>query len=132
MSRNPSNQPTLVELEILNLLWERGPCQLGQIHESLTASSERAYSTTRKMVQVMREKGLITCDEADRPLVYRAALEKEATQLNLLTDIADRAFHGSAKKMVMSLLSAELVTPDELKEMQRIIAKAQKEKGKKQ
>ena len=128
MPRKPSPQPTQVELEILHLLWEHGPCVLGQIHEAVSAQSERAYSTTRKMIQVMCEKGLVTCDESVRPLLYAAALSKEKTQLKLLEDLAERAFGGSANKLVMSLLSAKRVTLEEVEEMQRLIQKAKGEK----
>jgi BlaI family transcriptional regulator, penicillinase repressor len=124
MPRQPSNQPTKVELEILNLLWEHGPCPLGEIHQAVAASSDRAYSTTRKMVQIMRDKGLIVCDESVRPLVYVAARSRQETQLGLLDDLAQRAFGGSTKKLVMSLLSAKRVSLDEVQQMQQIVQTA--------
>lgn len=128
MARPPSNQPTKVELEILHLLWEHGPCVLGQIHEAVSTQSDRAYSSTRKMVQVMRDKGLITCDESARPQLYAAARSREETQINLLEDIAQRAFGGSTKKLVMSLLSAEKLSVEDLREMQRLVQKARGDK----
>jgi BlaI family transcriptional regulator, penicillinase repressor len=121
MPRWPSGQPTKVELEILHLLWEHGPCPLGQIHDAVSSQSDRSYSTTRKMIQVMREKGLVTCDESDRPQIYAAAKSQEQTQLNLLKDLAQRAFGGSTKKMVMSLLSTEQISIEDVREMQEII-----------
>jgi BlaI family transcriptional regulator, penicillinase repressor len=127
MPRPPSAQPTKVELEILHLLWQHGPCPLGTIHDAVSASSDRVYSTTRKMIQVMRDKGLVTCDETSRPQLYAAALSKEETQLNLLEDLADRVFEGSTKKLVMSLLSADRVTIDEVCEMQQLVRKAKGE-----
>lgn len=128
MPRRPSAQPTEVELEILQVLWEHGPCPLGQIHQAVAARCDRAYSTTRKMIQVMRDKGLVQCDESVRPQLYRAAESREQTQLSLLEDIAERAFGGSTKKLVMSLLSADRLTAEELQEMQRLVKRA---KGKK-
>ena len=74
MPRSPSPQPTEVELEILQVLWQHGPCALGEIHAALAAHSERAYSTKRKMVQVMREKGLVSSDDSVRPQRYFAAI----------------------------------------------------------
>jgi len=124
MPRRASAQPTEVELEILQVLWEHGPCPLGQIHQAVAARCDRAYSTTRKMVQVMRDKGLVECDESVRPQLYRAAESKEQTQLNLLEDIAARAFGGSTKKLVMSLLSADRLTSEELQEMQQVVKRA--------
>jgi len=76
------------------------------------------------MVQVMRDKGLVECDESVRPQLYRAAESKEQTQLNLLEDIAARAFGGSTKKLVMSLLSADRLTSEELREMQQVVKRA--------
>lgn len=124
MPRWPSAQPTEVELEILQVLWEHGPCPLGEVHEAVAARSQRAYSTTRKMIQVMRDKGLVTSDESARPQLYSAAKSKEDTQLNLLEDLANRAFGGSTKKLVMSLVSAERLTVEEVREMQRLVKKA--------
>jgi BlaI family transcriptional regulator, penicillinase repressor len=127
MARPTSAQPTKVELEILHLLWQHGPCALGAIHDAVSVSSDRAYSTTRKMIQVMRDKGLVVCDESSRPQLYSAAASKEDTQLSLLEDIAERVFEGSTKKLVMSLLSADRVTIDEVQEMQQLIEKAKGE-----
>ncbi len=124
MPRRASAQPTEVELEILQVLWEHGPCPLGKVHQAVAARCDRAYSTTRKMVQVMRDKGLVECDESVRPQLYRAAESKEQTQLNLLEDIAARAFGGSTKKLVMSLLSADRLTSEELREMQQVVKRA--------
>ena len=124
MPRRPSAQPTHVELEILHLLWEHGPCPLGRIHEAVSTTSRRGYSTTRKMIQVMRDKGLVACDESARPQLYAAAKSREQTQLNLLEDLARRAFGGSAKKLVMSLLSAERISLQDVQEMQRILQRA--------
>ena len=129
MPRWPSTQPTEVELEILQVLWQHGPCPLGEIHEALAARSQRAYSTTRKMIQVMRDKGLVQSDDSVRPQLYLAAKSKEDTQLNLLEDLADRAFGGNTKKLVMSLVSAERLTIEEVQEMQQLVSET---KGKKQ
>ncbi len=128
MPRWPSAQPTQVELEILQVLWQHGPCPLGEIHEAVAVRSRRTYSTTRKMIQIMRDKGLVKSDESVRPQRYCAAKSKEDTQLNLLEDLADRAFGGSTKKLVMSLLSAERLTVEEVREMQQFVKQA---KGKK-
>jgi BlaI family transcriptional regulator, penicillinase repressor len=124
MPRWPSDQPTKVELEILNLLWEHGPCVLGQIHEAVSAASDRTYSTTRKMIQVMRDKGLVTCNESERPQLYAAAKSQAQTQLGLIEDLARRAFGGSSKKLVQRLLSAKRVSLEEVQEMQRLVQKA--------
>jgi BlaI family penicillinase repressor len=123
MPRYPSPQPTEVELEILHVLWELGPCPLGDIHQAVAERREVAYSTTRKMIQVMREKGLVTCDDSVRPQIYRAARTQRVTQQGLLNDLVHRAFAGSTEKLVMSLLSADKLTAEELAELKDLLEK---------
>ena len=127
MPRYPSSRPTDVELQILDVLWQRGPSTVRQVHEVLAARRETGYSTTLKMIQVMREKGLVVRDESVRPQLYRAAESKRETQLQMLDDLSQKAFGGSAKKLVMRMLSAQRVSAEELAEMQRLIEEAKGE-----
>ena len=124
MPRHPSGQPTQVELEILQVLWELGPSPLGDIHQAVSKRRDVAYSTTRKMVQVMREKGLIDCDDKVRPQRYLAALSQEETREGLVDDLAERAFGGSTRNLVMSLLSSKKLSDDELSELKDLIEKS--------
>jgi predicted transcriptional regulator len=110
-----------VELKILGVLWREGPCTVRQVHNALTPERDRGYSTTLKMMQVMREKGLVVRDDSVRPQLYRAAATKERTQLQMLDDLVQKAFGGSAEKLVMRMLSAQRVSPDELAEMQKLV-----------
>ena len=121
MPRPPSPRPTDVELQILDVLWEQGPSTVRQVHQSLAARRDTGYSTTLKMIQVMREKGLVVRDESVRPQLYRAAESRRETQLRMLDDLAQKAFGGSAHKLVMRMLSANRVSVEELAEMQRLI-----------
>jgi BlaI family penicillinase repressor len=127
MPRHPSSQPTDVELQILDVLWEQGPSTVRRVHNSLAAQRDTGYSTTLKMLQVMRQKGLVVRDESVRPQQYRAAESRKRTQLRMLDDLAQKAFGGSAAKLVMRMLSAQRVSPDELAEMQRLIQAAKGE-----
>ena len=127
MPRHPSTKPTDVELQILGVLWRQGPRTVRQVHNELAAERDTGYSTTLKMMQVMREKGLITRDDSVRPQVYRSAETKEHTQLCMLDDLAQRAFGGSAANLVMRMISAERVSPEELEIMQELIKKAREE-----
>ena len=124
MPRYPSSQPTDVELQILAVLWEQGPSTVRQVHDALAVQRETGYSTTLKMIQVMRKKGLVFRDDSVRPQLYSAAETKTQTQLQMLDDLAQKAFGGSAKKLVMRMLSANRVSAEELAEMQRLIEKA--------
>ena len=123
MTPYPSPNPTEVELEILHVLWELGPSPLGNIHKAVVQRREVAYSTTRKMIQVMREKGLVQCDDSVRPQIYSAARSRDETQQGLLNDLVHRAFSGSSEKLVMSLLSADKLSAEELAELKNLLKK---------
>ncbi len=125
MPRRPSSRPTDVELQILEVLWRRGPSTVRQVHEALASQRSTGYSTTLKMIQVMREKGLVLRDDSVRPQIYRPAESKQSTQLSMLDDLAQRAFGGSAMKLVMRALSANRVSPEEMDEIQLLIREAQ-------
>jgi BlaI family penicillinase repressor len=123
MTPHPSSQPTEVELGILHVLWELGPSPLGNIHKAVVQRREVAYSTTRKMIQVMRDKGLVECDDSVRPQIYGAAHSQDETQQGLLNDLVHRAFSGSSEKLVMSLLSTDKLSPKELVELKNLLEK---------
>ena len=120
-----SSRPTEFELQILQILWQLGPSALGEIHHVVTERREVTYSTTRKMLQVMRDKGLIVSDESVRPQTYRAASSQGQTQLQLADDLVRRAFEGSTQKLVMSLLSADRLSSEELAELKLLLRHAQ-------
>ena len=126
MARPPSPQPTDVELQILGVLWQRGPSTVRQVHEALSAARETGYSTTLKMMQVMKAKRLVVRDDSVRPQVYRAARSREQTQLRILDDLVQKAFGGSARRLVMRMVSANRVSPEELAEIERLVAEAEK------
>jgi BlaI family penicillinase repressor len=127
MPRHPSSKPTDVELKILDVLWRQGPRTVRQVHNELASERDTGYSTTLKMMQVMREKGIITRDDSVRPQIYSSAETKEHTQLCMLDDLAQRAFGGSAASLVMRMISADRVSPGELAEMQELINKARED-----
>jgi len=124
MARPRSTQPTNVELQILNVLWQQGPCTVREVHKALIPQRDRGYSTTLKMLQVMREKGLVDRDDSVRPQLYDAAETRDQTQLKMLDELMQKAFGGSAKKLVMRMLSANRLSAEELAEMQQLIDKA--------
>ena len=124
MPRPRSTQPTDVELQILDVLWHRGPSTVRQVHNALMPQRDCGYSTTLKMLQVMREKGLVDRDDSVRRQLYQAAETRDQTQLNMVDELMQKAFGGSAKKLVMRMLSANRLSAEELSEMQRLIDKA--------
>lgn len=128
MARPKSSRPTDVELQILNVLWQRGPSTVRQIHEALSEDRDTGYSTTLKMVQVMRDKGLVTRDDKVRPQVYYPAESCEETQSKVLQDLASRLFDGSARELVMRMVSDRDVSESELREIEELIAMARKQR----
>jgi predicted transcriptional regulator len=121
-------RPTDAELAILGVLWEHGPSTVRQVHEALAETRETGYTTTLKLMQIMAEKGLVTRDESERTHVYAARIARTETQRQLVTDLVDRAFGGSAAALVMQALSAHTASPDEIAEIQRLIAAYRKER----
>ena len=116
----PQPRPTDAELAILRVLWERGPSTVRQVHEAL-AIRETGYTTTLKLMQIMADKGLVTRNETARTHVYSAMAGQEQTQRQLVQDLVDRAFGGSAAQLVLRALSAEGTSDAELKEIRRLI-----------
>ena len=119
MPRQPSSTPTEVELAILDVLWHHGPSTVRQIHDTLDRP-DKGLSTTLKMVQVMTDKGLLVRDDAVRPQVFRPAQSQEQTQTRILDDLIQRAFGGSAAKLVQRHFRPA-VAPQELAEIKRLI-----------
>ena len=121
MSKPSTPRPTDAELAILRVLWERGPSTVRQVHESMSRERPAAYTTALKMLQIMTEKGLVRRDESDRSHIYHARLTEEQTQRQLVRDLLDRAFGGSASKMVMQALATRRASAEELTEIRKLI-----------
>src|SRR5687767_1560459 len=115
-------RPTDTELAILRILWARGASTVRQVHEALSRDRPAAaYTTALKMLQIMTEKGLVRRDETDRTHVYQPKFSEEQTQRQLVRDLVDRAFGGSASKLVLQALAARRASPEELGEIRKLI-----------
>ncbi len=97
-------KPTEAELDILNVLWHRGPSTVREVHEALYRDEGAGYTTALKLLQVMHGKGLVERDDSQRAHVYRSTLSKEITQRRFLSDLVQRVFDGSASQLVMHAL----------------------------
>ena len=122
MARRASSRPTDAELDILRVLWARGPSTVREVYDVLSANRDFAYTTTLKLLQLMTEKGVTVREESGRAHLYRAAAAREDTQQHLVRDLVDRAFGGSAAQLVMQALAARPASREELKEIRRLIA----------
>jgi len=92
------------------------------VHEALAEARETGYTTPLKLMQIMAEKGLVTRDESSRTHVYESRLRRDETQRQLVSDLVDRAFGGSAAQLVLQALTAHSTSPAELQEIQQLIA----------
>ena len=114
-------RPTDAELGILRVLWRRGPSTVRDVHEDLTRESNSGYTTVLKLLQIMTEKGLVVRDESERAHVYQARHSEQRTQRQLLSDLLDRAFDGSAAKLVMQALTNSKASTSELNEIRTLL-----------
>ena len=121
MGRNDRGKVTDAELEVLNILWHRGSSTVRDVHNSLTKLRKIRYTTTLKTLQVMTGKGLVKRDEAQKAHIYEAAADREETQKELVGDLVDRAFNGSAVGLMAGALAATKASPEELAEIRRLL-----------
>lgn len=121
MARPPSRQPTDVELLILRILWEHGPCPVREIHQQIEAAKGTNYSTTVKMLGIMLEKGLVRRDETATPHVYRAAVTRDRAGSRMLDDLIERVYSGAAMSLVLKALSRTTATKAELAAARRLL-----------
>jgi BlaI family transcriptional regulator, penicillinase repressor len=119
-------RPTDAELEILTVLWSRGPSTVREIHETISRRKPTQYSTVLKFMQIMAEKGLVRRDEKQRAHIYEAAQPREWTQKQLAGDLLQRAFAGSAKNLLMGALSAQKASKEELGELRNLLDEYEK------
>jgi BlaI family penicillinase repressor len=114
-------KPTDSELEILQIIWKRGPSTVRQIHDILSAKKDAGYTTTLKLLQIMVQKGIVTADKSFRTHIYYAILKEEETQKKLIDQLLSMAFGGSASKLVMSALGNAKPRPEEIEELRNFI-----------
>ena len=114
-------RPTDAELEILKVLWRRGPSTVREVFETLGESKTTGYTTVLKFMQIMAEKGLVVRDESERAHRYEPAAPEDETQRRLVGDLLRKAFDGGAAKLVMQALSTERASAEELSEIRRML-----------
>ena len=121
MVEHPPPRPTDAELSILRVLWTLGPSTVRDVHEQLNRRSPTGYTTVLKLLQIMTEKGLVVRDETERAHIYEARHSEQKTQRQLLGDLADRAFGGSAAKLVLQALSGRKTSAEELSAIRELL-----------
>ena len=120
-------KPTEAELELLQILWERGPSTVREIHEALIGDRGTGYTTTLKILQKMTDKGHVSRDESERSHVYHATMKPEFTQGQLVRDLLQKAFGGSSTSLVMAALSEKKASATELAEIRALLDEYERE-----
>ena len=116
-------KPTTGELAILRVLWEQGTSTVRTVWEVLNNQSATGYTTVLKLMQIMAQKGLVTRDESQKTHVYRPCIAAAKTERQLVTDIVDRVFGGSAERLVMRALEEGKVSTGELARIRELLDK---------
>jgi BlaI family penicillinase repressor len=114
-------KPTEVELEILRALWDKDSATVRELYEVVSQQRALGYTSVLKTLQIMTEKGLVDRTEAGKAHVYYAAASQAETQNQLLRDLSERLFSGSAAQLAMHALSMQQASEEELQEIRRII-----------
>lgn len=134
MSNLKSNRPTESEMEILQVLWERGSSTVREVHEILSQTKDSGYTTTLKLMQIMNEKGLLNRNDDAKSHVYTAAVKKESIQKQAVSKMINGLFKGSSAKLVMHALGNHRASKEEIVEIKKYLdeienkANANKEK----
>jgi predicted transcriptional regulator len=124
-------RPTAAELDILRILWDRGPSTVRDVHEALSAERPIGYTGVLKFLQIMAAKGSVIRNEDERAHVYEAAEPPETTKQRAAGDLMRKVFAGSASQLVLHALQDKRATPADLDEIRRMLdAYEAKEKDK--
>jgi BlaI family transcriptional regulator, penicillinase repressor len=121
MSHEPLQKPTASELEILRVLWVRGPSTVREVHEALSEQKSLGYTTVLKLLQIMTAKGTVRRNEEQRAHVYEACQPATETKRQLVGDVLERVFEGSASELMIHALEGRRTSKKELEELRRLL-----------
>jgi len=119
--KEPPQKPTASELEILRVLWTRGPSTVREVHDSLKVTRAMGYTSVLKFLQIMTVKGTVRRNETQRAHVYEACLPAEQTKRQLAGDMLQRVFEGSASQLMMHALAGRKASREEIDELRRLL-----------
>ncbi|MHB1205639.1 MAG: BlaI/MecI/CopY family transcriptional regulator [Rhodospirillaceae bacterium] len=121
MKNESPPKPTPVELSILGVLWERGPSTVREVHEIISKTKPIGYTGILKFLQIMTVKGSVRRNSDQRAHVYEAFQPEDKTKRQLVGDLMQRAFSGSASELVMHALAGKRTSQEEIDEIRRIL-----------
>lgn len=123
MDTNSFVKPTEKELEILQILWKKGPVSVKDVHESMGGDEQNGYTTILKLLQIMHEKGLVTRQKRGKLHLYKAVASEERTRQFMIDKMIHTVFQGSAAQLIMSALGNKKSSKEELMEIRRYLEK---------
>lgn len=121
MERKQPPKPTSTELDILRVLWDRGPSTVREVYEVLARAKPIGYTTVLKLLQIMTAKGTVVRNENTRAHVYEARQPAENTKRQLVGDLLQRAFSGSASDLMLHALEGKKTSREEIEEIRRML-----------
>ncbi|MBX2926169.1 MAG: BlaI/MecI/CopY family transcriptional regulator [Chitinophagaceae bacterium] len=127
MGQQKNTKPTESELEILQVLWNKGNATVREVHEELASNKDVGYTTTLKLMQIMHDKGLVNRDDSSKTHIYQAAVSREKTQKHLVGKMIDNLFSGSPAQLVMQALGNHKASLNELDEIQQLLNSLKKQ-----
>ena len=123
MSKSSSLKPTESELEILQVLWQKGNATVREVHEALSDLKDAGYTTTLKLMQIMHEKGLVTRDDSNKTHIYQPNVSKDKTQQHIVGKMVNSLFEGSASQLMMQAFGNKKPSVKEIEEIQQLLDK---------
>ena len=127
MTPSKNIKPTESELEILQILWEKGQATVREVHEQLSIYKESGYTTTLKLMQIMFEKGIVSRDDSSKTHIYKAAISKDSTQKQMVGKMVTALFGGSTSQLVMQALGTTTPSKEELDAIQQLLDNLKKQ-----
>ena len=129
-TKSPEGEPTKSELDILQVLWIKGPSTVREVNDELNKKREVAYTSTLKIMQLMHEKGMLLRDSSAMTHIYVAAIKEAPTKKVLLDRFVDSLYNGSPTQLMMQLLGDSKKSKKELTLLKELLAKLEKENKK--
>ncbi|MBO9674094.1 MAG: BlaI/MecI/CopY family transcriptional regulator [Sphingobacteriaceae bacterium] len=117
---NQNIKPTEGEMEILQVLWQKGNATVREVHEALN-KKDSGYTTTLKLMQILHEKGIVERDTSQKTHIYKALVSQDKTEKQLVTKMIDNVFNGSAARLVMQALGNHSASADEIDEIKKYL-----------
>ncbi|TCD07153.1 BlaI/MecI/CopY family transcriptional regulator [Pedobacter frigidisoli] len=113
-------KPTEGEMEILQVLWQKSHATVREVHETLN-KKDSGYTTTLKLMQIMHEKGMVERDTNQKTHIYKAIVNQDKTEKQLVNKMIDNVFNGSAARLVMQALGNHSASADEIDEIKKYL-----------